>query len=98
MEVSDYIEPGKSLAESAVWADVEPLASRGDEGVVAIRHTDRDREILVYFYAITASGEKSLRALALTEAVRPFCPTPPDSSFPPDSTDLLQEYLLISCQ
>jgi len=38
--------------------------------VVAIKHSEQDREVVHYFLAVAASGEKSLRALALTEAVR----------------------------
>jgi protein farnesyltransferase/geranylgeranyltransferase type-1 subunit alpha len=47
---------------------VRPSPSRGEQ-VVAIQHSQHDREVLQYFLAVAASGEKSLRALALTEAV-----------------------------
>lgn len=68
MAASDYIDDSKPLSQQPLWRDVVPTPSHGEQ-VVAIQHSEQDREVLQYFLAVAASGEKSLRALALTEAV-----------------------------
>jgi hypothetical protein len=69
MAAADYIDGDTPLSQQPIWGDVTPAPSRGEQAV-AIQHGEHDREVLQYFLAVAASGEKSLRALALTEAVR----------------------------
>ena len=69
MAAADFIDASRRLAEQEGWSDVSPLPESESSTVMAIRYTQEDREVLQYFLAIAASGEKSLRALALTEAV-----------------------------
>lgn len=68
MAAADYIDGDTPLSQQPIWDDVTPAPSRGEQAV-AIQHGEHDREVLQYFLAVAASGEKSLRALALTEAV-----------------------------
>lgn len=69
MALSDFISPDTPLSEQKVWEDVEPAASRGDDVLVAIQLDESEREVIQYFLAVSAAGEKTRRALALTEAV-----------------------------
>lgn len=56
------------LSEREEWQDVEPVPV--DPGkVIAIQYKDRHKECIGYFRAIMQMGEKSQRALELTEAV-----------------------------
>mmetsp|Transcript_8742 Transcript_8742/g.18637 ORF Transcript_8742/g.18637 Transcript_8742/m.18637 type:complete len:399 (+) Transcript_8742:366-1562(+) len=58
--------PGR-FADQAEWADVAPIVVDDGNCVVAIQYGDEHKEALSYFRAILASGEKSERALHLTE-------------------------------
>ncbi|XP_031634077.1 protein farnesyltransferase/geranylgeranyltransferase type-1 subunit alpha [Contarinia nasturtii] len=50
------------------WKDVTPLEQDdGENPVVVIAYSDRFKDVYNYFRAIIASGEKSLRALYLTD-------------------------------
>ena len=69
MAAADFIDASRRLAEQEGWSDISPLQDLESSTIVAIKYTQEDREVLQYFLAIAASGEKSLRALALTEAV-----------------------------
>jgi hypothetical protein len=56
------------LGKREEWSDVAPLPV--DAGsVIAIKYTEQHRECMGYFRAIMQSGEKSRRALDLTQAM-----------------------------
>eukprot|EP00200_Dunaliella_tertiolecta_P003950 CAMPEP_0202349154 /NCGR_PEP_ID=MMETSP1126-20121109/6769_1 /ASSEMBLY_ACC=CAM_ASM_000457 /TAXON_ID=3047 /ORGANISM="Dunaliella tertiolecta, Strain CCMP1320" /LENGTH=434 /DNA_ID=CAMNT_0048940927 /DNA_START=774 /DNA_END=2078 /DNA_ORIENTATION=- len=55
------------MSASPEWQDVQPLEVDDGRKVVAIQYTSKHREAMAYFRAILEKGEKSARALALTE-------------------------------
>lgn len=63
------------LSSRAEWADVHPADEAVEPGVpvVSIAYSSKDAQILGYFYAVVAAGEKSQRVLDLTEEVQPCC-------------------------
>eukprot|EP00882_Tetradesmus_deserticola_P016427 GHRQ01017545.1.p2 GENE.GHRQ01017545.1~~GHRQ01017545.1.p2 ORF type:complete len:102 (+),score=42.15 GHRQ01017545.1:83-388(+) len=65
-------EPGVvPYSQRPEWNDVTPAeAAPGDPGsVVAVQYSEHDRELLGYFNACAAKGEKSERVLQLTADV-----------------------------